>query len=118
MLVSGGYFATLGVGPALGRVLGEQDVVGAQPSTVMLSFDYWTTAFGADPAVIGKTLVVLGHPLEIVGVAPRGFVGTTPSERPSVFAPVTLDWFKTQNCRCRRSSRIGSSSLSCTCSGG
>jgi predicted permease len=93
VLVSGSYFATLGVGPALGRVLGEQDVLDAEPSAVMLSFDYWTTAFGADPAVLGKTLIVTGRALEIVGVAPRGFVGTTPGESPRVFAPITLEWY-------------------------
>jgi putative ABC transport system permease protein len=93
VLVSSGYFGALGVGPELGRVLGEQDVaVGTPPATVVLSFDYWTTAFGSDPAALGRTLVVGGHPLEIVGVAPRGFVGTTPGQRPNVFAPLTLDW--------------------------
>jgi predicted permease len=60
----------------------------------MLSFDYWTTAFGADADVIGKTLVVGGRSLEIVGVTPRGFVGTTPDERPDVFTPITLEWFE------------------------
>jgi putative ABC transport system permease protein len=95
VLVSGGYFAALGVGPQLGRVLGEQDVVDAEPAaTVVLSFDYWTTAFGADPAVLGKTLVVAGQPLEIVGVMPRGFVGTTPGSNSNVFAPLTLDWYR------------------------
>ena len=43
--------------------------------------------------MIGQTLVVGGQPLTIVGVAPQGFVGTTPGERPDVFAPLTLDWF-------------------------
>ncbi|HEY3518267.1 MAG TPA: ABC transporter permease, partial [Gammaproteobacteria bacterium] len=95
VLVSGGYFAALGVGPELGRVLGEQDVVDTQPAaSVMLSFDYWTTVFGADPDVLGKTLFVSGRPLEIVGVAPRGFVGTTPGQNISVFAPLTVEWYR------------------------
>jgi predicted permease len=92
VVVSGGYFAALGVGPDLGRVLGAQDVADGQAGTVVLSHEYWTTSFGADPAVLGKTLVVAGQPLEIVGVAPRGFVGATPGERPDVFAPLTLNW--------------------------
>lgn len=94
MLVSGGYFAALGVQPALGRLLGEQDVADAQAAAVMLSYEHWTTAYGADPAVLGRTLVVAGQPLEIVGVAPRGFVGTTPGARPAAFAPVTLSWMQ------------------------
>jgi putative ABC transport system permease protein len=94
VLVSGSYFAALGIGPELGRVLGEQDVGEGSAGTVMLSFDYWTRAFEADANVLGRTLVVAGHPLEIVGVAPRGFVGTTPGTRPDVFAPLTLDWLR------------------------
>lgn len=94
VLVSGSYFSTLGVGPILGRALGEQDLVDATPASVMLSFDYWTTAFDADPAVLGQTLVVSGQPLEIVGVTPRGFEGATPGADPRVFAPITLEWFR------------------------
>jgi putative ABC transport system permease protein len=95
VLVSGSYFSALGVGPALGRMLGEHDVVASEPArSVVLSFDYWTAAFGADPGVLGKTLTVTGQPLEIVGVAPRGFVGTTPGEDTSIFAPLTLDWYR------------------------
>jgi hypothetical protein len=78
VLVSGGFFAALGVGPELGRVLADPDIADGPASAVVLSYDYWQTAYSADPAVVGETLVVGGHPLTIVGVAPRGFVGTTP----------------------------------------
>ena len=93
VLVSGGYFAALGVGPEIGRVLGDPDVADGPAATVVLSFDYWTTAYAGDPAVIGQTLLVSGQQLTVVGVTPQGFVGTTPGERPDVFAPLTLDWF-------------------------
>ena len=92
VLVSGGYFSALGVGPELGRVLAKPDVGEEPAASVVLSYDYWQSAYAADPAVLGKTLVVAGQPLTIVGVAPRGFVGTTPGARPQVFAPLTLDW--------------------------
>jgi predicted permease len=92
LLVSGGFFATLGVGPELGRVLGESDVADGPAAAIMLSYDYWQTAYSADPNVVGQTLIVGGHPLTIVGVAPRGFVGATPNSRPQVFAPLTLEW--------------------------
>ena len=93
VLVSGSYFSALGIGPELGRVLGEQDVGAAPAAAAVLSYDYWQTAYASAPDVLGKTLVVAGKPLTIVGVAPRGFVGATPHERPRVFAPLTLDWF-------------------------
>src|SRR5688500_6882436 len=92
VLVSGGFFAALGVGPELGRVLAAPDLEGPA-GTVVLSYEYWQAAYAADPSVLGQTLVVAGHPLTIVGVAPRGFVGATPGERPDVFAPLTLEWF-------------------------
>ncbi len=91
MLVSGHYFTALGLTPALGRLLGPDDdrVPGAHP-VVVLSHSYWTTRFGADPAVLDDTLVVNGEPMTIVGVAPEGFFGTTTMDRPQVFVPLTM----------------------------
>jgi predicted permease len=95
VLVSGGYFSVLGVGPSLGRVLGPQDdLAPGEAAAAVLSYDYWSNELGADAAVLGKTIVVNGDPLEIVGVAPRGFVGTTVGERPRVFVPITFNWFR------------------------
>ncbi len=94
LLVSGRFFATLGVGPELGRVIDPQDTaVTGEASVAVLSYEYWSTALGADPSVLGKTMIVNGTPLEIVGVAPRGFVGTTIGERPQLFVPITFRWF-------------------------
>jgi len=91
MLVSGSYFPLLGVRPALGRLLGPADdrTVGAH-SVAVLSHAFWETQLGADPAVLNRTLVVNGQPMTIVGVAPRGFEGTTLGSRPKVFVPVTM----------------------------
>ncbi len=95
LLVSGRFFATLGVGPELGRVIDSQDTaVAGEASVAVLSYDYWSTALGADPGVLGKTIIVNGTPLEIVGVAPRGFVGATIGERPQVFLPITFRWLR------------------------
>ena len=94
LLVSGHYFSTLGIGPELGRVIDSRDdAVPDEASVAVLSYDYWRTSLEADPAVLGKTIVVNGRALEIVGIAPRGFVGTTIGERPRVFVPITFPWF-------------------------
>ncbi len=91
LLVSGNYFSTLGVTPALGRVLGpEDDRVPGAHAVVVLSHHYWTTRFGADPGVVGETLVVNGEPMTIVGVAQRDFAGTTMMDRPQVFVPLMM----------------------------
>ena len=79
--------------PPLGRLLdSNDDRVDGEASAVVLSYAYWESAFGADPGVVGRTLVVNGKPLTIVGVAPRGFHGTTVGERPHVFVPITFRW--------------------------
>jgi predicted permease len=91
MLVSGSYFSVLGVQPALGRLIGpgDDEVVGAHPVAV-LSHRYWQDELGSAPSILGRTLVVNGEPLTIIGVAPRGFDGTTLGIRPHVFVPVTM----------------------------
>ena len=55
--VSGELFSMLGLKPALGRLLTENDdrVVRGSPYAV-ISYDYWQARFGRDPKVIGRTL--------------------------------------------------------------
>jgi predicted permease len=91
VLVSGSYFPLLGVRPALGRVFGESDDVNpGEHTVVVLSYDYWESRLGKDPAVLNSTLIVNGYPMTIVGVAARGFYGTTLGSRPDVFVPLTM----------------------------
>ncbi len=96
ILVSGSYFSVLGLQPALGRLLGpEDDRVDGQAESVVLSYAYWQSAFAGDPDVLGRTLLVNEVPLTIVGVAPKGFNGTTAIssvyERvATVFVPITI----------------------------
>jgi len=98
MLVSGSYFPVLGILPAAGRLLdGGDDRVPGEASVVVLSHGYWLSAFGADPGVVGRTLVVNGKPLTIVGVGPAGFTGTTVGSRPQVFVPITFSWLRGEN---------------------
>jgi predicted permease len=91
MLVSGGYFSVLGVQPALGRLIGPADdeQLGAH-FVAVLSHRYWDTELGADPGVLNRTIIVNGQPLTVVGVAARGFDGTTVGVRPDVFVPVSM----------------------------
>jgi macrolide transport system ATP-binding/permease protein len=77
--VTGNYFTKLGLQPALGRLIlpSEGKVAGADPYLV-LGYAYWETRFGGDPGVVGKQVSVDGHPVTIVGVAPKGFQGLFP----------------------------------------
>ena len=91
VLVSGSYFPLLGVRPALGRLLSPDDdrAIG-ESRVVVLSHGYWSTRFASDPNVLNQPLIVNGQALTIVGVAARGFDGTTLGSRPDVFVPITL----------------------------
>ena len=74
--VSGNFFPALGIKPELGRFIlpSEGETLGADP-VMVLTYSYWKTRFGGDPAILGRKVSVDGHPITIVGVAPRGFVG-------------------------------------------
>src|SRR5688500_18073329 len=91
VLVSGSYFPLLGVQPALGRLLSPDDdkAVGESP-VVVLGHAYVVRRVSADPAVVNKPMIVNGQSLTIVGVAPRGFEGTTLGTQPEVYVPITL----------------------------
>lgn len=90
--VSGNVFATLGLRPAAGRLLGEQDdvVPGGHP-VVVLSHDYWQRRFALDPAVVGRTFRMDGRPYEIVGVTTKGFTGTEPGAVTDFFVPSMMN---------------------------
>jgi predicted permease len=91
VLVSGSYFRVLGIQPALGRLLRPgDDPAPGESHVVVLSYRYWQRDFDGRPDVVDKVLVVNGEAMTIVGVAPRGFDGTTFGPRPLVFAPITM----------------------------
>ena len=94
MLVSGSYFPVLGLTPAVGRLLTpDDDRAPGEAHVVVLSYAYWQNRFASDPAVINTTLIVNGQTMTVVGVAPKGFEGTTLGVKPQVFAPITMRGF-------------------------
>lgn len=72
-IVSENYFEMLSVAPVLGRAFVSDDMSRSRPLVVMLGHEYWTTRFGGDPAVVGRTLRLNNQVAEIVGVVPAGF---------------------------------------------
>jgi putative ABC transport system permease protein len=90
-IVSGTYFHVLGVGTALGRVLEPDDdqPPGESPS-VVVSYDFWQTRLGGDPAVVGRTVRVNQYPMTIVGVAEPTFRGVDVGEVPALWIPASM----------------------------
>ncbi|MGK7313426.1 MAG: ABC transporter permease [Candidatus Longimicrobiales bacterium M2_2A_002] len=91
VMVSGSYFSLLGLRPALGRLLQPaDDEVDGGHTVAVLSHRFWQNNLGGDPGVLNSAMVVNGVTLTVVGVAPRGFDGTTLGPQPHVFVPLTL----------------------------
>jgi predicted permease len=89
-LVSVNYFSILGTRAHIGRLFMPED--GDQPGTTpfaVLSHHFWRRRFNGDPAVVGRSLQLNGHPFTVIGVAPEGFHGTTVLTT-DVWVPVTM----------------------------
>jgi len=89
ILVTGNYFELLGVRPQLGRPLDPgDDRQGAAERVVVLSHAFWREAFGADPAIVGRTIRLNDSPFVVVGVGPPGFDGLDLSTAADVWIPM------------------------------
>jgi len=88
-LVSGNFFEALGTTPALGRLLTSADEALNTTQSVVLSYPFWQRRFQGNPAVLGRTITIEGHPFAIIGVTPKGFNGLTVETGPELRAPVS-----------------------------
>lgn len=91
-LVSGNFFAVMGVKPALGRVFAPEeygDKFGGYPVAV-ISYGLWQRWFHADPAAVGKTIRLNRHEFTVVGVADSEFRGSRAALRMDVWAPMVM----------------------------
>ncbi len=88
MLVSGRYFHVLRVNAVLGRTLApDDDRPGGNP-VVVLGYSYWQNKLGGQIGALNQPMRVAGQIFTIVGVAPKGFYGTTLGSQPDVFLPL------------------------------
>jgi predicted permease len=90
-LVSGSYFPTLGVQPAIGRALTEDDdnSEGDHPVAV-ISYAWWKRGLAGDPAVLNRKIKLGTAMFNIVGVAPPEFFGTKVGEAPDIWVPMSM----------------------------
>jgi putative ABC transport system permease protein len=92
MWVSGEFFQTLGVEPALGRFLNSaDDTEGCSPGGAVISYSFWQREFGGDRSAIGRALTLNRRPFEIVGVAPADFYGVEVGRKFDVAVPVCTE---------------------------
>src|SRR5262249_55913843 len=86
--VIGNYFNVLGLKPALGRLIGPEDVPADGAAQVaVLSWSYWNSRLRRDPAVIGKRIFVRDQPVTVIGVAPAAYTGPRVGRRTDIWVP-------------------------------
>ena len=97
-VVSGNYFETLGVQPALGRLFLPSDTAteGAN-AVVVLGNGYWKKRFGGGPGVLNQSVVVNNQLMTVVGVLQPGFDGIQLGRIPEVYIPITMKPLITPN---------------------
>jgi predicted permease len=90
-VVSSNYFDVLGVPPALGRgFLPEEDQTPSSHPVVVLSYGCWQKRFASDPGIVGRTVSLNNVVFTVVGVAPKGFIGTEVAYAPEMWAPLMM----------------------------
>ena len=93
LFVSGTFFETLGIEPALGRLLTSADDRrggGADGPAAVISHRFWQLRYRGDPSVVGRTLMLDRVPVTIVGVVPARFLGPSIGRTFDVAVPIGL----------------------------
>jgi predicted permease len=85
---SGAFHSTLGLVPAMGRLLTEEDDRGGGATSIVISYAYWQRRFGGDSSVVGMGITLNRVPFTIVGVEPRGFAGPNVGTMPDITLPL------------------------------
>jgi len=91
LYVSGGFYSGLGQRPELGRLIEPSDtnLSGPVSQVAVISDAFWRSRFGADPAVLGKQIVLEGRPFTIIGVTAKAFTGLDVGTPPEIAVPIT-----------------------------
>jgi predicted permease len=89
MTVTGNFFTVLGVPPALGRSFTSDETWETGERIAMISHRLWSTRFGGDSTIIGRTVTLGGYPVRVVGVVSPQFA--LPGWDPDIWRPTMLD---------------------------
>ena len=95
--MTAGAMATLGIEPAAGRALRDDDEKPAAAPVVMLSYGLWQRRFGGDPAVIGRTQLLNGETYTVAGILPRDLI--IPNLETEIVAPLRMESDPRRNVR-------------------
>lgn len=93
LLVTANWLPTLNIKPLLGRNFRNEEQIAGQDAVVMLSYDCWHSRFHADPAIIGRQIILNHRLVTVVGVLPQSL---EPYYQLQIFAPLVLDSYAKQ----------------------
>jgi predicted permease len=88
--VEGNFLSTFGISPVVGRSFTAQEDVPNGPRVALLAYGVWQSRFGRDPDIPGKSVLIDGQPVTIIGVLPANFEMPTLAHADLLF-PETLD---------------------------
>jgi predicted permease len=89
-LVSPNFFTSLGVHAYLGRVLTPEDER-TRALNAVLGYEFWQKRMHGDTSVVGRKIVLGGHPFTIIGVSPEAFNGLAVDTSPDMRVPASVD---------------------------
>lgn len=89
-MVTGNYFEVLGIAPVLGRWVAPEDDGSTPAPVAVIGYGLWQRQFGADAAIVGKSVKINGAPFTIIGVAPSGFIGTERLYAAEIWVPFSV----------------------------
>jgi predicted permease len=87
-LVTGGFYETLGLQPAAGRLLEKNDDESGAAPVAVVSYEYWNRQLSHSAETVGQVILMNGVPVTIVGVSPAGFTGANVGDVADITLPV------------------------------
>jgi putative ABC transport system permease protein len=100
MSVTGNFFSVLGVPAALGRTFTDEETWDTGERLAMISHRLWTSRFGSDSALVGRTINLGGFPVRVIGVVGKTFA--LPGWDPDVWVPTAVERASAQRVSFRR----------------
>jgi predicted permease len=91
--VTQNFFSVLGVEPLAGRFFDDVETRWNAPKTVVLGYEFWRRRFAGDRSIVGRSVMLDGHAVTVVGVLPESFdfsATFTPGRRADIFFPFPL----------------------------
>jgi predicted permease len=90
--VSGDYFSTLGVRPAVGRLIAAaDDRRGGGPDglVAVISYPFWQGEYAGAPHIVGSKVLLNSVPVTVIGVTPPAFLGVIVGRSFDIAIPVS-----------------------------